>query len=379
MKRIIVSIIFLFSMSVFGQQISLSINNLGNLGPNFDYEGWIIVNGSPVSTGTFTVDDNGNLSQTMFPVDSMDLSQAVKFVLTIEPNPDPDPAPSSTHLIAGNFDSNNMADLSVGDGAAFGDDFMNAAGHYLLATPTDDDTMDERSGLWFINAGNPGLDVPTLPAGWAYEGWAVIQGMPVTTGKFTMVDEADSSAPYSGPNQGPPFPGEDFVMNAPNGLTFPTDLRNGKAVLTIEPDPDNSAMPFFLKPLVAQIDSMAVDHTPYAMNNNSSSFPMGTATISLVTGVNDGRSVPSEFKLSQNFPNPFNPSTTISYSIPNKSNVVLKIYDILGNEVATLVNGVQNAGGHSVNFNAENLSSGTYIYRLSTENHIAARKLILLK
>ncbi len=378
MKRIIVSIIFLFSMSVFGQQISLNISNLGNLGPNFDYEGWIIVNGAPISTGTFTVDDNGNLSQTVFPVDSMDLSQAVKFVLTIEPVPDPDPSPSSTHILAGAINS-NTADLSVGDPAVFGDDFMSSTGYYLLATPTDDDTMDERSGLWFINMGAPGLNVPTLPLGWSYEGWAVINGTPVTTGKFTMVDEADSSAPYSGPNQGPPFPGEDFLMNPPNGLTFPTDLRGDKAVLTIEPDPDNASTPFFLKPLVGQIDSMAVDHTPYAMNNNASTFPTGMATISFVTAVNDASQNPAEFKLSQNYPNPFNPTTRISYSIPNRSNVVLKIYDILGNEVATLVNGVQNAGSHTINFNAENLASGTYIYRIQTENHIAARKLILLK
>lgn len=378
MYKFLCLFVLTFSLTIFGQQLTLNISGLGNLGTDFEYEGWIIVSGSPVSTGKFTVDDMGNLSQTTFSVDSMDLSQAVKFVLTIEPNPDPDPAPSSTHILAGDFNA-NTANVSIGDPAAFGDDFMSSTGYYLLATPTDNDSTDERSGLWFINMGMAGLTLPTLPAGWSYEGWAVIQGIPVTTGKFTAVDMADSSAPYSGPNAGPPFPGEDFVMNAPMGLTFPTDLRNGKAVVTIEPDPDNSASPFFLKPLVAQIPDTAVDHTPYMMMNNSSTFPSGTATRNLVTAVNDLSFSPDKFNLYQNYPNPFNPTTTIKYSIPQENKVTLKIYDVIGNEVATLVNGNKPAGTYNVTFNANNLASGIYFYRLEAGNYISIKKLILLK
>jgi Secretion system C-terminal sorting domain len=378
MYKYISFLVLFFSLTIFGQQITLSINGLGNLGTNFRYEGWIIVNSMPVTTGKFDVDDSGNLSQTTFPVDSMDLSAATKFVLTIEPNPDPDPAPSGTHILGGNFNS-NTADLSVGDPAALGDDFMSAMGYYILATPTDNDTTDERSGLWFINPPNAGLTVPTLPSGWSYEGWAVIDMMPVTTGKFTMVDEADSSAPYSGSNPGPPFPGEDFVMNAPPGLTFPTDLRSGKAVVTIEPDPDNSTSPFFLKPLVAQIPDTAVDHTPYMMMNNSSTFPAGTAVRNLVSAVNDLNNSPHDFTLFQNYPNPFNPTTTIKYSIPKEGKVTLKVYDAIGNEVATLVNGNKPAGVYNVAFNAANLSSGVYFYRLTAGSYSSIKKLVLLK
>ncbi len=370
--------VFLFSLTIFGQQITLNITGLGNLGSNYEYEGWIIVNSSPVSTGKFSVDDSGNLSQTVFPIDSMDLSQATKFVLTIEPNPDPDPGPSGTHILGGNFNA-NTANISVSDPAALGDDFMSATGYYLLASPTDDDTTDERSGLWFINMGNPGLTLPTLPSGWSYEGWAVIDMIPVTTGKFTMVSGADSSAPYSGPNPGPPFPGEDFVMNAPMGLTFPTDLRSGKAVITIEPDPDNAATPFFLKPLVAQIPDTAADHTPYMMNNNSASFPSGTVMRNFVTAVNEITNSPKDFTLYQNYPNPFNPTTTIKYSIPREGKVTLKVYDVIGKEVATLVNGEKSAGTYNVTFNAAKLASGIYFYRLETESFISIKKLILLK
>ena len=124
-----------------------------------------------------------------------------------------------------------------------------------------------------------GLFLPTLPAGWKYEGWAVTGGTPLTTGKFTDPADADESAPYSGSMAGPPFPGEDYLMNAPSGMTFPLNLAGGNAVLTIEPDPDNSTAPFgALKPLVAEIPSDATDHETYDMGNNASMFPTGMAS-----------------------------------------------------------------------------------------------------
>lgn len=89
--------------------------------------------------------------------------------------------------------------------------------------------------------------------------------------------------------------------------------------------------------------------------------------------------VPSEFKLNQNYPNPFNPSTTINYNIPVSGNVELKIYDILGREVAILFNGPQISGAHFVNFNSSGLSSGIYIYRLNYNESSLSRKMMVLK
>ncbi len=96
---------------------------------------------------------------------------------------------------------------------------------------------------------------------------------------------------------------------------------------------------------------------------------------------------PSEYSLMQNYPNPFNPATTISYSIPNNGLVTLKVYDILGKEVAELVNEIQEAGNYSVTFNASELSnrsgsaltSGIYFYTLTSGNFMTTKKLILLK
>jgi photosystem II stability/assembly factor-like uncharacterized protein len=90
-------------------------------------------------------------------------------------------------------------------------------------------------------------------------------------------------------------------------------------------------------------------------------------------------SSPDGFRLSQNYPNPFNPSTTIKYQIPKTGFVTLKIYDILGKEVATLVNGNKIAGSYEVNFNASKLVSGIYIYRLQSGQFSEVKKLMLLK
>ncbi len=89
--------------------------------------------------------------------------------------------------------------------------------------------------------------------------------------------------------------------------------------------------------------------------------------------------VPNKFKLEQNYPNPFNPSTQIDYSIKLGGLITLRVYDILGNEVATLVNEKKSAGYYSVNFNAASLPSGIYFYKLTSGNFTDTKKLILIK
>ena len=262
--------------------MTLNIDNLEDVGDDYTYEGWIIVDGAPVSTGTFDVDADGNLSKSSFSVDIAQLDAATDFVLSIEPVPDNDPAPSAIKLLGGGFDGNS-ADVSTAHGAALGDDLSGALGNYILATPTTTTTDDEYSGVWFLDLGTgapaTGLTLPALPEGWVYEGWAVIDGMPVTSGTFTMADGMDDDDQFSSQeNDGPPFPGEDYIMNAPAGLSFPTDLRGGVAVISIEPYPDNDPAPFQLKPLVGMIDAGAMDHVTYGMDNNSANFPSGTVS-----------------------------------------------------------------------------------------------------
>jgi len=99
-----------------------------------------------------------------------------------------------------------------------------------------------------------------------------------------------------------------------------------------------------------------------------------------LVGVDDPvATLPETYELYQNYPNPFNPSTTIRYAIPSKQHVSMTVYDILGRLVATLVNEEVDGGTHLVNFNAASLSSGTYFYRLQTENFAQTKKLMILK
>ncbi len=89
--------------------------------------------------------------------------------------------------------------------------------------------------------------------------------------------------------------------------------------------------------------------------------------------------IPSGYELSQNYPNPFNPSTVINFSIPTNGLVTVKVFDVLGQEIAELVNEVKSAGSYQIDFNAANLSSGMYIYRISSGKFNATRKMMLLK
>ncbi len=264
------------------KQLNLNITGLEDLGANFKYEGWLLVNGSPVTTGTFSVNAAGVLSQTAFNFDKEKLAAATDFILTIEPFPDANPAPTDIHILAGAF-SAGTANITINDAKALGTNFSTASGKYILATPTNGNANNEKSGIWFIDLGTgtpmKGLTLPTLPAGWIYEGWALIGGKPVTTGQFLNPAITDLSAPFSGTTAGaPPFPGEDFIMNAPAGLTFPTDLSAGLAVISVEPVPDNSAAPFLLKPLIANIPAAALDHFTYSMTLNTASLPSGIIT-----------------------------------------------------------------------------------------------------
>jgi hypothetical protein len=97
------------------------------------------------------------------------------------------------------------------------------------------------------------------------------------------------------------------------------------------------------------------------------------------TGVKDVNEMPVSFALSQNYPNPFNPSTQISFSVPYGSNVNIKIYDILGNEVTNLINGYYAQGTYKVRWNAQNFASGIYLYKIEAGNFIMIKKMVLLK
>jgi hypothetical protein len=129
----------------------------------------------------------------------------------------------------------------------------------------------------------------------------------------------------------------------------------------------------------SSIGQSIVGSTRHENTNIVSGFLVDTLFRGTAVSVSEPVILPSMFTLSQNYPNPFNPSTKIKYSIPHISFVTLKIYDILGREIETLVNEEKNVGFYEVNFDASKLASGIYFYKLTAENFTDIKKLILIK
>jgi hypothetical protein len=147
-------------------------------------------------------------------------------------------------------------------------------------------------------------------------------------------------------------------ISTDGGLTFPTEIfRKGGNLLATAPQT-----------------------TTYFVPTNNTMWRSHKSSLSDIVSVNsDGLSVPLKFSLNQNYPNPFNPETVISYDLPVSDFVILKIYDILGKEIVTLVNEKQNMGRHEINFNAANLPSGIYFYQLNTQGFTDTKRMVLIK
>jgi hypothetical protein len=116
-----------------------------------------------------------------------------------------------------------------------------------------------------------------------------------------------------------------------------------------------------------------------AQESDELAYIAGVLDGSITVGVETTQELPKKFQLNQNYPNPFNPTTQISYTVAKAGNVTLKVYNMLGQEVATLVNGFQAANTYNVNFNASNLASGVYIYELRAGSNVMSKKMVLMK
>jgi aminopeptidase N len=182
-----------------------------------------------------------------------------------------------------------------------------------------------------------------------------------------------------------------------NSYTILESGQNWDLELTINQVQQNTA--FFKMPVELKITFSDATDTLVTINNDvnnevfnflfskepinlvfdpQSNIILKAANTTLVS-VEDGEQLPLEFKLEQNYPNPFNPSTTIRFTLPEKEFVTLKIYDVMGDEVAVLLNEEKETGSHSIEFDASRLASGTYFYKLQAGNNIETRKMILLK
>ncbi len=219
-----------------------------------------------------------------------------------------------------------------------------------------------------VSSGNPEPQPVLLPTGTfnvpngtpgaeAYEGMLVRFANPVVTDIFPT---------YSDPTEYSVSDGSGPVVVQQGGRNsfsnVPADSAYGKTILTLNED------------------LVSLTGIVYYSFNQYKFVPRTNADFGIPTGVNAApRFIPTEYALQQNYPNPFNPSTIITYDIPTATRVTLKIYNILGQEVGTLVNTVQNAGRYIARFDASSLSTGVYFYYLQAGKFNQVKKMMVLK
>ena len=278
--------------------ITLSVNGLEPITGGLNYHAWLVHQSGGGTFGfplvIFNVNGDG---QMVDPVADTVLTgpyhadvaaaDALGVAISLELSNQLLQVSSFTFILSGEFIQGTAA-MSGDDFFALNRDFSNAAGTFILATPTDDVPDNELHGIWFLDPMadpvEPGLVLPPSPNGWIYEGWADVNGQTVSTGRFVMATEPDSTDFYSsGVSVNPPqFPGEDFLFNAPQGVTFPLELSGASVFVTIEPWHEYDVYPedpFFVRILEGQVPAVPAAQTPYGMTSLASQLPTGTATI----------------------------------------------------------------------------------------------------
>ncbi len=209
------------------------------------------------------------------------------------------------------------------------------------------------------------------------------------TGNYLLLAFSGASENTYPLNQDSPFFDGWFMYSTDGGDTW-TDPEKFTPDMTPQVDWRHISMPH-ISPVHALDEDVITVHITVQGDTIAGSQVQGTGIdgttaffyhftteIGIVNAGNDGQIV-SDFNLEQNYPNPFNPGTSINYTLAEKSNVTLKVYDVLGKEVATLVNASQDAGKHSVSFDGSDLASGLYIYTLNAGNYTSSKKMMLLK
>ena len=237
-------------------------------------------NGDIVGLGAFNVNDNGQ------PIDgqgdlidrfaaNQNLFSSVSLVVSIEPLGVIGSTPSQAAILQGPF-FNGIASLSVPSPLFLED----ASGSYRVFTPTDGPGTNEGSGAWAVSVGGEAtLTLPPLNNIYIYEHFMVINGMPITMGRFTAADIADFANPWSGPLEAPAFPGEDFLANALAGFTFPADLSGAELLVTLEAIFNDSVLPSQLVVLRGTLPATVAGGETIALTNQIANFPTGTAIV----------------------------------------------------------------------------------------------------
>jgi len=273
------------STTLNSSSLELNITGLPQLADTLTYVAWFDNDDKPpVFIKQLTPNDQGNVffkeEQKLSFLDS-----AQSFLVTVERKSQlttPNFTASSRIVLSGRF-TNGICNLALGENFK---DFSQSSAKYTLYTPTDGDSLSNPfGGIWFVdsvdaNRTTAGLNLPILTAGWIYEGWIDIGGNKLSTGRFRNPKAADLFNGYSATVASVPFPGEDFINNAPSGFTFPLNLRGAKSYITLQINDGSTRgnTPGIIL-FEANIPGDAVSLKSYSMTLKNSSFPKGTAVI----------------------------------------------------------------------------------------------------
>jgi hypothetical protein len=170
--------------------------------------------------------------------------------------------------------------------------------------------------------------------------------------------------------------GDNFINTVLNDSAS-TPISSGTAPFTGTFQPSSPLTPYNNNP-VNGIWVLAINDNASADQGTLRAWCIQVTYETLLGGIQTAE-VPNQFYLNQNYPNPFNPVTTIKYGIPKSANVTLKIYDMLGREVTTLVNEKKDPGTYNVEFDATNFASGLYLYKITAGDFSAVKKMMLIK
>lgn len=217
---------------------------------------------------------------------------------------------------------------------------------------------------WYINGNDPGTFVQSSTC--TFKRWLIT---------FNIADSVVNNPPV--------------IVNKPDTLVTHPDSLVTFQVEAI--DPDGDSLRFSVAGQGASIDSItglfkyigsqlgSYDIKIMVTDGQDLAVDSFIVRVDQPTGVEDEFNIPTEYALAQNYPNPFNPSTTINFSLPSSSQVLLRVYNVLGQEVATLVNEELSVGNHSVSFDATGLATGLYIYTIKAGKFSAVKKMLLVK
>lgn len=267
-------------------QMSINAQNLKPLKEGLLYKAWAKVGGVYYGTDAFNVTETGQFltSGSQFRDKSFvleaDITDAELVLISIEGKTSSATAPSNSVILAADVVGTN-ATLTTSHTSAMGGNLSSQTGQLTIMTPSDLNTTNEASGVWYVTVSGTtltkGLSLPTLNNGWAYQGWVEVGGTRLSTGRFTSNTSSDSNV-YSFPD-GPQFPGEDFLINPPTGVSFPFNLNNAKVSITVEPEPDDTADPSGMVVLTAQLPATVVGGSVHTLVSTESTLPTATILI----------------------------------------------------------------------------------------------------